>query len=348
MKRTVRALLGVGLLALPLQPLAPNPLIDRATADLAKQDGLAAEQDIWAARRSGASVADTHHLMANAYLLQGDAIKALQEASPDQISPAFAAYAAHVRIKADVLRNDLAAANNELTALLAQSPKDAAAWADLARTRVRSGDVGGAADAARRALLLDPHNSGALMVSAQLTRDREGLVAAVAAFSRVFALDPHNVPALLERAAAEGDLGRASAALADTRAAFALEPKNAQAFYLQAVLAARAGHYDLARSLLYHCSPSMDDVPAVLLLNGVIEFQSGNNEQAISAFGRLVTAQPHNFTARHLLAAVYAAVGDDDSVIETLKPLTDRPDADSYGLMMIARAYEDVDDRVIA
>src|SRR3546814_6376563 len=56
--------------------------------------------------------------------------------------------------------------------------------------------------------------------------------------------------ALIEDAATLGDLGRMRAMLAVTRRAIAADPADPRAYYLQAVLAARAGRFDLARVLL--------------------------------------------------------------------------------------------------
>src|SRR3546814_13277866 len=56
--------------------------------------------------------------------------------------------------------------------------------------------------------------------------------------------------ALIEDAATLGDLGRMRAMLAVTRRAIAADPAHPRAYYLQAVLAARAGRFDLARVLL--------------------------------------------------------------------------------------------------
>ncbi len=332
--------------AMPLN--ASSPTLDRAIGELKRGNGLAAQEDVWAARRAGASAADTHHLMAHAYLLQGDAIRALTEADASQIPPAFEDYAAKIRIKADLLRNDIQAASGELSQALRRLPNDDTLWADLARLRAKDGDLAGAIVAGRKAAQLNPHSIDALLLSATLARDQSGLLAAIPWFNRVLAIDPKNISALLELAATQGDSGQARAMLATTRRVLAIDKSNPQAFYLQAVIAARANRPDLARVLLYHASPALDQLPGAMLVHGIIELQSGNTEQAVTQFSLLLAAQPNNIRVRRLLGSAYAAIGDDESVIDTLAPLAERPDADSYTLNTLARAYENVDDREAA
>lgn len=345
--RSLFAVLASAVAAVGMAAPAASPL-DRAVADLARGNGVAAEQDIWMARRQGVSVATTHHLMARAYLLQGDGVRALQEADPAQIPPAFAADAARTRIKADLLKNDTVAARAELNQAIAAAPLDDSLWADLARSRAKDGDLAGAIEAGHRAAALNPRSVDALLLSASLERDQMGLRAAIPWFKRVLAIDPKNIAALLELAATQGDSGEDVAMLATTRRVLAIDKANPQAFYLQAVMAERAGHPNLARALLYHTAPTLDKLPSVIMLKGIIEFDSGNIEQALSQFNILLEMQPQNFQVRRLLAAAFAQSGDDYSVIDILLPIATRPDADSYTLTMIARAYEDLEQRAEA
>lgn len=336
-------------LLIALQPVLAAPtLLDRAIADLARGDGTAAEQDIINARRAGVADAATHHLLAHAYLLQGDAARALREADAAGIPAPFALYAAKIRIKADLARGDVTAAGSEINAALATHPNDDVLWTELTRARAFVGDLGGAMATAQRATQLNPRSAEALLLVASLTRDQQGLGAAVPLFNQALQIDPHNVPALLERAATLGELGQAHAMLDDTRRALAIQPNNAQAFYLQAVLAARAGNYDLARALLYKCTPALDHLPGQMLLRGIVDAQLGDTEQAISQLRLLLDVRPNNFTVRRLLGHLFSIDNDPEAAIDVLKPLADRPDADSYALLTIARAYEDTDNRAAA
>ena len=119
-----------------------------------------------------------------------------------------------------------------------------------------------------------------------------------------------------------GDLGRYRDMLDATRRALsAARPADAQAYYLQAVLAARAGQYDLARDLMQRATGgAIDDMPGALLLNGVLDYQGGAYEQAIGAWRELVDDQPMNFAARRLLGAALLRSGDADGALDALAP----------------------------
>ena len=127
---------------------------------------------------------------------------------------------------------------------------DGAVWTDVARFRRSNGDVAGAIEAADRAVAAAPRNVEALVLRGILTRSQYGLAAALPWFDRAIAVDGGNVEAFVERATTYGDMGRMSDMLADAREAHRLTGGNTTAYYLEAVLAARARNFDLARRLM--------------------------------------------------------------------------------------------------
>ena len=133
--------------------------------------------------------------------------------------------------------------------------------------------------------------------------------------------------------------------LALTRRVLSLDQRNSRAWFLQAVMAARAGRFDLARSLLARTSGRLDGEPAVMLLRGLIDLHDGAHEQAIDRLSDLIDQQPANLVARKLLGAAYAQAKDHDGVIQTLRGLAGREDADSYTLTLFGRALEARGDR---
>ena len=85
------------------------------------------------------------------------------------------------------------------------------------------------------------------------------------------------------------------------RKIISLDSRNAKAYYMQAVIAARADNYDLAKRLLPRLG-RFADLPAPMLLSGVVEYETGNVERAIEQFQRLLATQPRNMMVRTLLA----------------------------------------------
>ena len=308
----------------------------QARVMLALGDGVGAEAEIARARRSGVPAEETRHLFAHARLLQGDARGALDELS--DVPEAHAAYAARIRARALAALGD-PAAGAEFDRALRLGPEDSHAHSDVARFRRANGDIAGALQAVDRALALSPVNSEALLLRGELTRAQYGLASALPWFDRALEVDPGNVDALLERAITYGDMGRMREMLADARAAHRLNGgAHPTAYYLQAVLAARARDFELARGIYNRTNGAFADSPAGMLLESAIDFETGNVEQAATRLARLVSLQPGNRRARRLLAAAQWRMGDARASVETLWPIVSRPDADSYSLALAGRA----------
>ena len=315
---------------------------------LALRDGQAAEATLGRAIDAGYGHDRLRHLLAHAYLLEGRTVAALEEARADRIPPRYAAYAARMRAAAQSQLGDRAAAARELDLAGRLAPDDSHVWSDGARMRLFAGNVAGAQAAVARAVELDPSNVEALVLSGNLVRDQYGLAAALPWYDRALAVEPGNLAAMLERAATLGDVGRARDMLAQTRAVLAADPKNPQAFYLQAVLAGRARDWNLARALLYRIGDRLGDLPGARLLSALVELGTGNREQAIAQLGVLIEAQPGNVKARRLLGAALWQSGDDHGAVDVLRPIADRPDADSYTLTVMGRASERLGNRSAA
>jgi tetratricopeptide (TPR) repeat protein len=325
---------------------APNDgaiRIAQAEAYLALGDGVAAEAELRRALALGIPAASVHHLMAHVFLLEHQADRAIDEAAQ---SPArFAGEAGRIRGLAAMELGDISQATEALNAALRAAPKDGAVWTAIARFRRQTGELAGAIEAADEAVAFDPKNAEAVELRGELTRSQYGLAAALPWFDRALQIDPANLAAMVERAATLGDMGRAKDMLSATRAILAISPKNPNAFLLQAVLAARAGKYDLARSLYRRTDGALDDQPAALLLAAAVDLQTGYAEQGVQRLQKLLTLQPDNGKARRLLASGQWRLGDAAGTIATLRPLADRADADSYVLTLMGEALAKQGDR---
>ena len=322
--------------ALQSDPGNGTARVMQARVLLALGDGVAAESEIARARRSGAAAEETRHLFAHARLLQGDAQGALNELA--EVPDAHAAYAARIRARALAALGD-GEAGAEFDRALRLGPEDSFVHSDIARFRRDHGDIAGALQAVDRALALRPTNSEALLLRGELTRSQYGLASALPWFDRALEIDPANVNALLERAITYGDMGRMRDMLADARAAHRLNGgAHTTAYYLQAVLAARAGDFELARGIYNRTNGAFANSPAGMLLESAIDFETGNVEHAATRLARLVSLQPGNRRARRLLAAAQWRMSDPRAAAETLWPIVSRPDADSYSLSLMGRA----------
>jgi tetratricopeptide (TPR) repeat protein len=328
--------------AIKARPGDPRLHLAQARTFLLLGDGDGAQAEIARARQLGAPAAATRHLMAHALLLQGQNEAAIAEAK--HAAPAFAAYASRIRGSAALAAGDEEGAAAAFAEAVAAGPNDSLVWSDVARFRRSTGDLAGAIAAADKAVALDPENREALSLRGELTRSQYGLAASVAWFDRALEVDPDYAPARLERAATLLDLGRTLEMLADARQVLKASPDNPRAWFLEAILAARASKFDLARRLYSRTDGAFDDEPAAMLLTGAIELRTGHAELAAGRLRRLVEAQPDNAKARRLLATSLWQSGDARGTADALRPLADRADADAYTLTLAGQAYRKLGD----
>ncbi len=331
--------------------IAAAPTMGIAHAVLARAylelgEGLAAEAELTRAIDTGISPARLHQLRAHARLLQGDPEGAIEESA--KAEPRYAAYATRIRARAFASQGEGIQARATLQTLLDTAPGDAAAWTDLGRIRLTSGDVGGASVAAARAVALAPGEPAALTLQGEIVRSRYGLIAALPWFEAALKRDAYYHPALIEYAATLGDAGRNAEMLAASRRALLVRPGSSQALYLQAALAARAGRIELARALLQKTGGQTAGLPGAMLLSGSLDLANGKFEQTVATWRQLVAAQPLNVAARRLLGEALLRSGDPRGALDVLRPIGLRSDADSYALTLIARAFEAVGDHRLA
>lgn len=332
-----------------LKAVAADPSWGLAHAMLARTylalgDGVAAQGELRRARDAGFDANRAHQLVAEAWLLQGDPKRALTEAA--KTDPRFGSYAMRVAARALAAQGRLAEAQQMLAEVLrAAGGNNGAAWTDLGRVRQQSSDLGGAIAASERALALDRGNVDALVLRGELVRAQYGLIAALPWFETALKVDPWRHDALIQYAATLGEAGRYTDMLAATRRALAARPGSPQALYLQAVMAARAGNDDLARSLLQRTGSALNGQPGPLLLAGALDYAAGGFQQAIDKWRSVLTQQPMNLQARRLLGAALLQSGDAKGALQVLRAIAVRGDADSYTLALVGRAFEQTGER---
>ncbi|RYE04522.1 MAG: tetratricopeptide repeat protein [Sphingomonadales bacterium] len=337
---------GQALDAVRFDPGNPDAHIALAQAMLALDDGIGAEAEIQRAVDAGYNPKFAPHLRAHALLLQGEEEKALAET--DKTDPKFRVYGLRIRGRAFTALGNYAAAMEVLDEAARIAPNDAEVWTDIGRFRFTAGDLLGAAEASDKAVTLAPGNVEALILRGELVRSQYGLVAALPWFERALERDNFNHDALIEYAATLGDTGRTIDALSATRRALESRPGSPQALYLQAVIAARAGKFSLARTILEKTGGAIDGLPGMLLLGSTLDIQSGAYEQALAKLRELVARQPMNITARKLLALALLRTDSARNAIDAIRPVVARADADSYALTLVARGFERIGDRAEA
>tara|TARA_R110002124_G_scaffold62936_4_gene171901 strand:+ start:644 stop:2647 length:2004 start_codon:yes stop_codon:yes gene_type:complete len=319
--------------------------VAQAEVLLSLRDGLGAEAELDRAIALGLDAAAVRHLYGHAYFLQGEVQKAREQLIAGDIPPKNQGYAARIMGKVAIQMGDPQLASTAFNRAMELDSNNPDLWVDIARFRADTGDQAGATNAVDQAVKLDPKNIRALQYRGELLRFQFGLGAALPWFERALEIDPNDVPLLMEYAATLGDMGRMTDMLVVARRIISLDGSNPRAFFMQAVLAARAGQYGLARRLMQQTGGVIDNVPAVLLVQGIIEHGEGNYNAAIDKFNRLVSIQPDNRQAQDLLARSLYLAGSASDAVDVLKPQVNRSGADSYALWLAGRALEAIDER---
>ncbi len=326
-------------------PSAADAYVAQAHAALARGDGIAAEMALRKAISAGLPRDAAAARMGEAYLDQSDFRRARDWLAPKAFTRAEAPHGHRVLGRLEMAQGRFVEAGAAFDAALRLTPNDSRLWVDIARLRYAGGQHLQAIDAANRAVQLDPGNVRALEFRGLLVRDQHGLVAALPWFEAALKFKPDDTVLLGEYAATLGELGRVRQMVTVTRRMIELEPRNPRAFFLQSVLAARAGNTPLARRLLARAGPNLSAIPAALELQGLLEFEAGNSNVAVELFGLLSRRQPQNRTARLLLARALDTAHDRRQLIAQFAPDVTRADASPWLLTLVARAHEDLGQR---
>lgn len=336
------ALIGSGLSA--AAPEAAKYMAE-AQAALSQGDGVAAEAQLDRALEAGASRDEVAAAMGDAFIRQGAPDRAREWLGPGRFAKGQESYGWRMLGRLERAAGNLPAAGKAYDRALQFTPDDGELWVDIGRLRYAGGEQLQAVDAAEHALQLAPGNPRVLEFRGQLIRDQYGLAPALPWFAAGLRRKPDDLALLGEQAATLGELGQAKDMLALTRRMLEIDPGNPRALHLQAVLAARAGKMDLARSLLGRTANRIDGMPAAMLLRGVLELEAGNPNLAIDVLDRLVKLQPANSSARLLLARA-AAVAEDRS--QLFASFSDDLTGSPYLLTLQARLQEDAGKRDLA
>ena len=346
-----RLILAAGVIAALVPPAAAapgaDPLADAAAA-LDRGDGIAAEVAADRALDAGFARERVAAFAGAAELLQDDLSAARRWLGDGKFDAASAQRGFHALALLEALDGNVAAAGHAFDMAFAQGPENPRLWVDVGRFRYGNGQHYLAVAAADRALEVDPADARALEFRGQLLRDAMGVRAAQAWFRDAVDKAPGDLGLLGEYAATLGEAGEYREMLRVARRMVELDPRQPRAYFLQAVLAARAGKDDLARRLLWRTDGAYDDVPAGQLLAGILELRTGNPALAVDQFDALVRKQPDNARATLLLGRALLAAGDANEVVARFGPAAARADASPYLLTLVGRAYEQLERRAEA
>jgi len=346
-RRFARGFLAAGLLVLAAcSGTAPEiPPLERARLALAGDDGLGAEIILREMLAEGTPPPEIAAFLGEAKLQQNQLAEARRWLGTAAFTPATRGRGYHMLGRVELEEGHLAAAGKAFDQALQSIPDDPDLWVDIGRLRYLGGEQRQAVEASIRAVELGPDRASALQFRAQLLRDAEGLEAALPVYEAALANNPDSLPLLGDYAAALGESGRLKDMLTVVRRLAALDENNPRAFFLQAVLAARGGEFDLAGNLLIRSGGLERGVPAALLLSAIIDLEKGNYASASLTLNRLERMQPDNERIRLLAARSLALGGNHRELIYRFQGRAMACGAPPYLMTLVGRSYEVLGER---
>jgi putative PEP-CTERM system TPR-repeat lipoprotein len=249
--------------------------------------------------QAAAARADLKTSVASAYALKGmapeseAALDAALKAQPDYVP------AQVMRLRLDMGKRDVLAAQTGLNQLLEKHPEDAGVWK-------LKGDFA-------RAINPDPE-------------------AALSAYRKAIELDPTLLDAHSDAINLLFDMGNLDAVAAQLAKMKAVAGKHPQTLYFEARLDYRRGDYAAARTALQQALRRAPDYVSALELAGATELRLGESAQARAFLSKAIQSAPQRAMARRLLAQSLLTGGDADAALATLQPLLAANDAQSLPL----------------
>lgn len=322
-----------------------EPPMQRALAALDRGDGFGAELALRELIDSGTPVEEIAAYLGQAELQQGQPVEARRWLGTGQFSRDTAGHGFHMLGRLEMREGNLPQAGMAFDRAIRFMPDSPRLWADIGRLRYRGGEHMLALEAGKKAVESGTDDPEALLFRGQLVRDAAGMRAALPWFERAVKARPAQLDLLAEYAATLGEAGEVSEMLEVVRTMTAQDPGYLRAYFLQSVVAARAGQYGLARKLLLRSGSEAGNTPAGLLLAGIIDLETGNYASAAQGLDRLYLLQPENRQVRDLLARALAMGGSHRELVHRFDSAARMTSASPYLQTLVARAHEALGDR---
>lgn len=309
--------------------------------------GAAAEHEFTLAGRLGADRTLTAEPMARALLLQGKYNAVLEQVDPSKFDRPLAAKLTVLRGHAQAELGKLADAEQTFAQAARLDPDAAGPVVAQAMVALRRGQAEQARKLADQALLMDRTSVDVWSVKASIEHVFGAFDAASSAYAKVLELDPRNLEARVARAGLYVDTQRNQEAREDVEFLKAEFPWDPRAYYLDSLLAQRAGDKEAAREALQRSAAALTRIGAdelqrrspLLLLAGLVHYSLGEYERAIEFLSAYIRKYPLQPGARKLLGAALLATGDHFRAVEVLEPAL-RAEPDDYRTMeLLGMAY---------
>jgi predicted TPR repeat methyltransferase len=187
---------------------------------------------------------------------------------------------------------------------LSLQPLDVTAVAGLGDALYRLGRRQDAINAYRRALTLKPDDIGMMFRLGSVLAAAQQIEEAESVLRHVIALDPGNAPAHVNLAGALHQVGRLAEAAEIARHALVLDAELVAGYSTLGTILLEAGQFTAAVETLRQAEQRAPGAVIILTALATAENAVGNIFAAEKILQRILTLEPGNLEARHMLSAV--------------------------------------------
>lgn len=250
---------------------------------------------------------------------------------------AMSATLRRVRALCAIDGGDIGAADKEIAAGLANHPGDAGLSLVAARLALLRGNLREAerlVDAVRKA---KGDGYEVEMVAGAIEQRRANVSGALAHYAAAEKHNPLNSGPLAAQAELFAAVKGKDALAQVVDRMRRIAPQSPATAIAAARLALLRGDPQGAQEKLLAARQLAGDRPAIQLLAGQVAMAAGNHDIAIAELSRYLGSGVRDEDAALTLAAAYAASGDPERAVTTLKPLADRPDPSRSVLAALSR-----------
>ena len=302
--------------------------------------GGAAEKEFRFARKAGVAPDRVLIPLAKAYLAQSNSGAVLDEIRALDSDPVDLQAQVHIlRARAYLFKNKPDKAASELDAAASLVKDDVGIEIGRALLSIARRDNEQVARHVERALQLDPGNSDALALQAELLRQKGKLEEALQTYQKALKSNPYNREALLGSATVDVALHRLDDAEKTLKRLDEFAPGILHRQYLAAVIMFYRKDFDKVQELLVPIMRMAPGYQQAELLAGVTSYLKGENEAANAYLDNFLKAHPEHLAARKLLGMLKLKQGEPQGSVKVLQPAEQQGAKDPQYLALLGGAY---------
>ncbi len=230
-------------------------------------------------------------------------------------------------------------AKDSFESILKLRPDFAPALLGLARVAIAERNIGDANRFTEQAVLKNPTNAEAWLFKGDLLRVQGDQDGALKAYAETTRIDPTNSAALLVKANLEIGMKKFAEAKADIDAAKKLATNQVLALYSQALLEYGQNNFKASLESLQQVEKYAPDFMPAVLLSGAVQFSLGSTKQAEQYLRKYLDSNPRNIYAKKLLVGTLLKTSQAEQAITVLEPILKAGSDDSQIYALAGDAY---------